>query len=319
MTEPRIVGTQPWLPGLSRRPAWTEPVSARRLAALRIGVAAVLLVDVLGTYLPRVDDFFGPQSLGAPGTFIPTSPTLPAWSLFAGVRDPRVFHGAIAVWAVAAFFLLVGWHARLAAAAAWVLSVSLVHLNPYVHNTGDTVRTIILFYLMLSPCSATWSVDALRRRHPADVRVPPWPVRMLFLQLVAVYFFNGLYKLSGPFWPAGESLSYVLKDLSIARWSYAQLPVPEFVLRLLTWAVLAWEVGFPLLVWQRRTRTAALVVGVLFHLGIGVTMEVGLFSPYMLCLYLPVVSWEAWGTSRRHATADHTEGVHDVAGAGVNA
>jgi hypothetical protein len=48
----------------------------------------------------------------------------------------------------------------------------------------------------------------------------------------------------------------------------------------------------------RWTREIFLVFGALFHLGIWVSMEIGGFAPYMLCLYLPLLPWERsrWAT-----------------------
>ena len=57
MSDPVIVGTEPWLPERLRRIAWlTEPVPAVRLAALRIGTGLALLGDVLVTYVPHMED-----------------------------------------------------------------------------------------------------------------------------------------------------------------------------------------------------------------------------------------------------------------------
>jgi hypothetical protein len=42
------------------------------------------------------------------------------------------------------------------------------------------------------------------------------------------------------------------------------------------------------------TRTAALWLGVLFHVGTGLQLELGMFWLYALCLYLPLVPWERW-------------------------
>ena len=57
MAEPPVTGVNPWLPWpLPRWPWWTRPVRAERLAALRVGVGLVLLIDVLGHYLPRATD-----------------------------------------------------------------------------------------------------------------------------------------------------------------------------------------------------------------------------------------------------------------------
>ena len=65
-----IIGIKPWLPWpLSRWKIWTAPVAAERLAALRIGLAAVLFFDVLLTYMPMGTTFFGRESLGSPSIF----------------------------------------------------------------------------------------------------------------------------------------------------------------------------------------------------------------------------------------------------------
>jgi vitamin K-dependent gamma-carboxylase-like protein len=302
------VGITPWLPWpLAGRPWWTEPVPAERLAALRIGLGAVLLLDVLATCMIQVHDLFGPGSLGS-------ADLLPAglhhgglaaewtWSLLRVHDDPRIPALAVMVWAVAAATLLLGLGSRLSAAVAWMLSVSFIQANPPVHNAGDSVRTIILFYLMLSPCGACWSLDSRwkqrRMGQSSEVFIHPWPLRLLFVQMMVIYFSNGVCKLAGPQWRAGTSLHYVLADVSTARVSYAVLPLPDLVLRLLTWMVLAWELGFPFLAVFRPTRKAALWVGVAIHVGIGLSMELGLFSLYMLCLYLPLIPWERRGGGR---------------------
>jgi uncharacterized membrane protein YphA (DoxX/SURF4 family) len=305
MNEPNVVGLAPWLPWpLHRWPRWTEPVRAERLAALRIGLAAVLLADVLTTYLPQIDTFFGRDSLGSPEIFAWRfhEPRW-YWSVLYGVEDPAVLKAAAVVWAVATLLLLLGLGTRVSAVVTWILSTSFSTLNPNIDNAGDSIRGILLFYLMLSPCGAVWSLDVWRRRRRGLVQEPlfvhPWPLRLLFVQMCFIYFMNGAYKLLGNDWARGDSLYYVLGDLTLARWSYAQVPLPYALTRLLTWTVLAWEVGFPLLVAVPWTRTAALVFGAAFHVSIGVSMELGGFAFYALCMYLPLLPWERVADRRR--------------------
>lgn len=367
-----VVGIEPWLPrlewlgrlpglGLVLQPFvrvwsgvrgwWTDPLPAERLAALRIGVALVLLLDVLFTYLPHGRDYFGADSLGSPALFkwvfqpgkewnaIRTDPEQSGgylerlrpidealnqcwrWSLLRDMEDPAVIDAALGVWAVATVCLLIGCLTRLSAVTVWVLSTSFAHLNSYIDNAGDLVRGIILFYLVLCPCGAVWSIDAAFKRRLGWLRDPvqvyPWVVRLLFLQMILIYWCNGLYKLAGPDWRSGNALYYVLGDLTLTRWSYAQVPIPYLITRLMSWSVLVWEVVFPLpallpeivsghgrffnasrermapfLSVARGVRTIALLFGVAFHLGIGLSMELGGFVPYMLCLYLPLLPWE---------------------------
>ena len=98
----------------------------------------------------------------------------------------------------------------------------------------------------------------------------------------------------GDSWQQGNSLYYVLCDLTLSRFSFHQLQLPLVVMQIMTWSVLVWEAGFPLWVLCPWTRTTALVFGVLFHLGIFLSMELGGFGPYMIAMYLPLVPWERW-------------------------
>jgi len=427
-----VVGAQPWLPWpLSTSAWWTRPVHAQRLAALRIGLAACLLLDILFSYLPRLHDLFGPDSLGtlelsawwadAPrwswsifrgfdhplisllamciwvcttvligiaccvqpddsdrncirlacfawtgagsvyllglwGREFTAGRTLAGWlaplagmalavlfaildmacrrrrppaylvgsvavaALWVGTgvwlavdnrlapagwvadllfvpwgKQPAALTVALVIWAVAAACLLIGFWTRTAAVMAWVLSTSFANINPEIDNAGDTVRGIVLFYLMLTPCGAVWSLDRLlsRRRgqHPGPIWIAPWALRLLFIQMILIYFCNGIYKLSGADWHSGDSLHYVLADVTLSRFSAGQCALPAWLLRGMTWAVLVWEVGFPVWMLARHTRIAALTFGVAFHLGILATMELGSFVPYMLTLYLPLIPW----------------------------
>jgi hypothetical protein len=300
MSAQTLAGLNPWLPWpLNRFAWWTKPVRAERLAGLRIGLAAFLLLDIVSTYLPHVHDFFGRNSLGSPEAFgwygqVPHW----HWSILWGVEDSQVLRLAVLFWAGSALLLTIGLWTRISAVVTWVLSTSFASLNCSIDNAGDEIRGIVLFYLMLSPCGAAWSLDSwwqrFRGRREGPVNISPWPLRLLFVQMMWIYFSNGLFKLSGDRWRSGESLYYVLADLTLARWSYAQIPAPYLVTRILSWAVLIWEAGFPLWVALPWTRKAALFFGVAFHLGIALTMELGFFVPYTLALYLPLLPWERW-------------------------
>jgi Vitamin K-dependent gamma-carboxylase len=321
MDTPQVVGLSPWWPWPLSRWRWlAAPVRAERLAALRIGLALVLLIDVLTTYLPNATVFFGTDSFADRGAFdwyitppkslrerdwdqLPEDWEHPPkkfnWSLLWRKDEPyppQVIYLAMAVWVVALVGLVTGFCTRLNAVVVWVISTSFASTNTNIDNAGDLVRGIILFYLMLCPCGAAWSVDAWLKKRVGPVFVSPWALRLLFLQMVFIYWCNGLHKITGGDWQSGQALYFVLGDLTLARFSYASIPGPSWLVfeltRLGTWFVLMWEVTLPLLLIWRPVRNVALVFGALFHLGIWATMEIGFFPPYMLCLYLPLLPWE---------------------------
>ncbi len=321
MEQPQLVGLTPLWPWPLSRWRWlAAPVRAERLAALRIGLALVLLIDVLTTYLPNATLFYGPDGFAANGSFdwyitkpkhwpphnwgeakedYQDPPRKWLWSVLYREGDPYeapVIYLAMVVWIVALVGLLFGFCTRINAVIVWVLSTSFANINTYIDNGGDLVRGIALFYLIWCPSGAVWSVDAWLRKRKGPLFVSPWALRLLFLQMVFIYWCNGLHKVVGEDWQKGQALYYVLGDLTLARFSYALSPLPVewtyWVTRLMSWFVLTWEVTLPLLLIWRPVRRVALVFGALFHLGILASMELGFFAPYMLCLYLPLLPWE---------------------------
>jgi uncharacterized membrane protein YphA (DoxX/SURF4 family) len=303
-----LVGTQPWLPAaLARWSWWTRPVRAEIYAVLRIGVAAVLLLDQWLTMLPQLNALFGDGSTGAPSMYawMFERPHL-HWSLLQKVVDPQAISLMLTLWMGATVGLLIGWNTRLCAIVVWVLAVSFTNLNIYAINAGDHIRGILLLYLMLVPCGAAWSLDAwLHSRGNANstsvaarqVQAHPWALRLLLIQLAWMYCTSGLCKLSGENWLAGNSLYYVMHDLSLTRFSADLLPMPYWLTQLATWSVLVWELTFPLLILFRRTRVPALLAGVMMHVGIFVTMELGCFPLYLLVVYAALLleQWQLRG------------------------
>jgi uncharacterized membrane protein YphA (DoxX/SURF4 family) len=168
-----------------------------------------------------------------------------------------------------------------------------------MHNGGDQLKLIVLLMLVFLPSDGCWAI----RRHPlarnalGPIMVHPWPLRLLMIQLVIMYFMNGYYKAMGPAWHDGSVMYYVANNPSWAHFSPDYLPLPDAVLRLLAWTTLVWELLFPILVIVPITRALALWIGVIFHLGTLVHMEVGLFPFYALCYYVPLVAWERRRTS----------------------
>jgi hypothetical protein len=216
------------------------------------------------------------------------------------------------VWVLSTLCLAVGLATRLSAVIVWALTVSFINLNPELHDGGDAVRVMILFLLMFCPSGAAWSLDSRRQRwlglRQGPVYVPPWPLRLLLILLALIYCSSGLVKLLSPFWRDGSALYYTLAQLQLTRMSLAQVALPAWLLRLMTWSVLFWEVSFPLWLLFRWTRPVVLTAGVLFHLGTLVLMELGGFEFCMLVLYLPLLPWGRWlgeqgaGEAHAHAT-----------------
>lgn len=319
----RIVGLQPlYPPPLANSPWWTMPVRAERWAAFRIAIGLAVFVDIVQTYWPVRRAIFGAGSLGDPSVFASRS-ALPLWnwSLLEGVTNPLILDAALMAWAASALCLAAGFWSRRAALVGWMMSVSVLNTNYFLHNGGDRLRTMALLLLAVTPCAAAWSWQARRACADGDSRpvlMAPWPIRLLLLQLVVIYFFSGLLKEKGTTWQSGEALWLVMTNAAWTRWSYAQFPVWPLLARGLTWFTLAWELTFPLLLLHRRTRVPALLIGASFHVATGLLLKLGMFPVYALCMYAPLLPWEKLADRRgtrahgAESTADETDANRPV-------
>src|ERR1700724_3679078 len=107
MTDVKVVGLEPWLPWpLKAWGWWSQPVRAERVAALRIGMAACLLIDLLTTYRPHLLEYFGTEGLGGSQMFayFGEAPRL-NWSLLRGVGDPLLGTLALVTWTILTIWL----------------------------------------------------------------------------------------------------------------------------------------------------------------------------------------------------------------------
>jgi hypothetical protein len=309
---------------------WVEPIRAEPVAAFRILTGLVILWSTTCSLGPRMLVDLGPDGLTPADMrgreYDPRQPgLLDQWlertGKFCVLRGfigvpfvewwvPRDSLGDFVPWVeaggfwwffallvLALVFLIAGFFTRLSAFVSLMLLISFQNRMSWVLNGGDAVMRDVLFYLVLLPSGAVWSVDKWLRdriwgKKPGPVMVEPWAVRLAMIQLSCIYLFTGLVKLSGVFtlglnqdWLNGEAVYWVLNDTALNRLPYHWFPIPMRICRMLSWGTLIFEIGFPLFILSRYTRPTLLVVGVLFHLGIWFHTEVGFFSPIMLAWY----------------------------------
>jgi hypothetical protein len=114
-----------------------------------------------------------------------------------------------------------------------------------------------------------------------------WPLRVVQLQICAVYVGTVVAKAPGEFWLDGTAVSYALRMQDITR-----IPAFDFVtqnvylINTLTWATIGFEILFPILIWVNRARRPLLIGGLLLHASIHFVFMVGPFSIAMLTGYV---------------------------------
>ena len=288
---------------------WDRREDVTALASVRIILALVILYDNVQILL---HDLVVPLYAVPPDGY---ADNYPGWSLKLLGHGP---HGTtILFWTVmiATLAMLTGTFTRLACAVYVVVSSQLAYLAPQGDRGIDMMIRIFIGVLAFSQSHARWSVDSLLRRairRPYSRLVPAWPRYLLMLQLVWIYFSGGVNKSGAEWGPLGGflALANTLADPHFARFAPGYIPTILPITRIATAVTVTFEITSP--IWlllyyfadtpppanqatriarlreflnRRHARWIWMATGASFHVGIAVTMRLGIFPFGMLALY----------------------------------
>jgi len=201
--------------------------------------------------------------------------------------------GAQIVVAFAALCAIAGIRARLCFGVMAVVGFylfAIAQLGGHVWHDNHLLWFCAL--LAASPCADVLALDARRPLATAG-RAYAAPLLAARLLLGAIYFFPGLHKLlaSGLAWTSPDSLRFQLywKWMENGALPAFRLDQHPQLLHAAGLFVLAFELSFPALVLFRRTRAAAALAGLAFHLMSYVALDL-LFASLWLC-YVALVDW----------------------------
>src|ERR1044071_2208388 len=281
---------------------WGEILGAdlRSLAAFRIGIALVVLVDLL----IRSTDL---------RTFYTDSGVLPRSALLEKFLNPWIlsFHlinGTFFIqsllFMLAGLFtlgLLLGYRTRIMSILAWAFLISLHGRNPIVLQAGDALMRMMLFWGMFLPWGACYSIDSALDISDEELprRVFSMGTLALFLQVVFLYLYSVSYKWHGAEWHEGTAVYYALSiDQFATPFGHFLLGFP-LLLKVLTHAVLWFETIGPLLLFSPFfigiSRLVMVLAFVGMHLGLRSCLQLGPFpfvSSVAMLPFLPTWFWE---------------------------
>lgn len=271
----------------------------RSLALLRIVLASIVLLDVAGRAqnirVHYADAGILPRDVALDGI----NPW--RWSLYF-ISGSVQFQGfLLTITAAAAFAMLVGFRTRTMTIIVWVLMASIHVRNPLVLSASDTLLRVLLFWGMLLPLGAWWSLD--RRYSLVPDRISPRFLSMatvgLFAQVAFMYWFTALLKTGDEWRSDGTALYLALGAKQITRDFGDFLFQYDTLLRWLTFGSLGLEFIAPILLFSPfftgPIRTAAIASIMAFQFGIYLTMDLGIFpwtSALCMVSFLPTWFWD---------------------------
>tara|TARA_Y100000589_G_scaffold329471_1_gene376129 strand:+ start:1621 stop:3375 length:1755 start_codon:yes stop_codon:yes gene_type:complete len=272
-------------------------IDYRSLAAFRIGLAILLLCDLLNRSFDLIAHY---TDSGVLPRDVYIQKFQPAWHwsvhLMGGNEAAILF--LFGLHALLAIALLVGLKTRLTHFFCWFLLISLHSRNPIILQGGDVLLRVLFFWGLFLPLGARWSVDSAMAPTKSSGFSANLATMALLLQVSMVYLFTVLLK-NDPAWWQGQAVYLALAidqfTTPLGNWLLQQ----KSLLPLLTYSTITWEFIGAVIVfspWRTaRLRMIAILGFGLMHLGLGMCMELGLFPWISLCswlVFLPGLFWD---------------------------
>jgi hypothetical protein len=280
---------------------WDRREPATSLAFARILVGAVLFLDmVLAMLKGAMPALLAPPPLGMGSGSGAFPEFLPAPTF--GSDDVAVFWWATVM--LTSLLFALGFFHKVAGLLLALALVNLARFDPD-GDAIDSLYRVVVPILALSGANACCSLDAWiasRAGRSLPLLVPAWPRYLLMAQLLWMYFSAGHCRDDVAWWPHGEfsAIGNVMGDPHFARFRPGSLASLYPVTQIATAVSMAFELSAPLmmLTWLRydggrwgsilrrwRVRWIWLGAGAALHLGIALTMTLGMFPYGVLALY----------------------------------
>jgi hypothetical protein len=284
-----------------KQPTWTQrlgqkaiefvsaPASPRPLAAFRIGLTAVLVLQAI-TVAPGLVELYGKRGVVQ---WAATEPAIPdyvphvRWLADAlgrfGVTDVACLQAVFLTYVAALGCLLIGWRSRIAAVVAWLTHLALNSSGDASIYGVDQFAHVGLFFCVWMPVAGMWSVDQHVGR--ASSAPTPWArlsLRVLQLYLCIVYLSSGIEKALGEQWWNGEAIWRSVMRPDLGRFDATWMAQVPWLAMLAGWGTLLIEIGYPIFVWPRWTRRPWALLTISLHLGIAVFLGLVSFAALMI-------------------------------------
>ncbi|MFN5920653.1 MAG: hypothetical protein ACK45I_05060 [Bacteroidota bacterium] len=208
------------------------------------------------------------------------------------------FNVLLFLWICALSCILIGLYTHFAAVANYVciILISEVYVRNGVGSYYDDVMKMGSILLITLPTNARFSIDsilfpALRNQCTKLHYVASW-----ILLFGLMYFMSGSSKVLSPVWQKGLGL---WTPLSMPYWRYTTwldgIQDIKWLMMVLNYAVIAWEIGFVFLLFSKRWQKVAILAGMLFHLAIAACFyfpQTALSCAACYVLFIPDRFWE---------------------------
>ena len=266
-------------PGSAWTALWSRVADASTFVLVRTAFAFVIVLDGI-TMLPDLELVFADGGLNRHPWFFERQYLTP----FRWVDGTAVLYASFGLMMLTGMLAVAGTAVRLTLPVAAMIHLGLGDYSwPWTFAASYVLSAWTM--MLVGACLVT-PTRFLGRWPGAEGRsgvAPLWPLYLIRVQLVIIYFVTAVERARGSEWREGSAVFHALQiDY------YQRFPAPDFfvnsrpLIMLVTWGTLALEFALPALLLHPRTRRIAVGLVVVLHLGFELFLELGVFGPAMI-------------------------------------
>ena len=278
-------------------------VDSRTLALFRIFFGLMGLIDVLRRY-SVIDVFYSDLGMNFRRQ-VSSKYSIKYFTLLDQLHsavEVRIFFIATIICFI---LLIIGYRTRLFQILSAIGLISIHNAAVILENGADMVFNSYLVWMLFLPLGTSLSVDSLRRsfnREPDNdisTKIENRPQRIFhiaylacLIQLSMIYFYNHINK-TGDMWIEDFSAVYYMYQLDtfltpLGAWIASLLNTS--IIKLLTFSTIYMEMLAPIAIlspfFQPWLRRIAFIIFMIFHLIIGLSVNIGMFSWVMMSVLI---------------------------------
>lgn len=270
---------------------WFGPVSPYPLAVFRIGFGLTMLINLVGQYLPFYELFYTNEAIVRSDLIYALKwrdqPIFDLMLFLPG--DDLTVRIFLYFTILMALFLTMGLFTRVSTLIFFFCLLSLNNHCPIILHAGDNYARLVSLFLVFAPSGQVLSLDSILAKEGDEDReqnIVPVAMRLIQVQFCFIYLINWYYKMKGAIWTEGSAVYYATRLTQYYRLDYPFFLDNPVASKLLTWSTLSIELALVFLLWPKKTRYYFIVIGVLFHLGLDLTFNLGLFEWFFIVTFL---------------------------------
>jgi hypothetical protein len=266
-----------------------EPLPTESIALFRI-----LWCSLIGIYflldLQNINDFYGPHALLSLQTVKSQFPYMHLNVFHSFNSSYEMVYSLMTIYGISILFALFGFYTRTSLLIMFICMTSIHQRNIWLLSSSELLLRAITLYLICSPCGHSLSIDSILGRKYSSFKKnrdwAPWALRLIQIQISVVYLWTVWHKLKGEDWLDGTAVYYATRLEGMKNFSLSFLLDSEAFIKLATWGTLLVEVSLGILIWIKEFRKPVIILGIIFHLGIEITMSIPFFEVIMIFLLM---------------------------------